>query len=241
MNLTLKTVLENIETAESRLEKLYNSRTDLQHNQGIFWYQKAYAEILKLSGRYELHPTIIAGIVSAFSPMTGWDENLITANNWLYGQFEGEKGFLLAHKKVSATTDRKKKAQNILAVPTKNRTDKEIYIDVEYNFRFTVSGKPSKGFKTLNFFRNLNNPFSGNFVTLDRHAINCLFYPDSNEGIAASTESAYEKVSEIYRIFAEKVNILPHELQAIVWVVFKDLKHEANPKYNKLSEFRKGF
>lgn len=75
-----------------------------------------------------------------------------------------------------------------------------------------------RGLKTRAFYENLLNPESSQQVTIDRHAYR-IAYPNGNEDL--SNPRVYERVAEHYRAAAVTVDLMPLELQAATWCIYR--------------------
>lgn len=80
------------------------------------------------------------------------------------------------------------------------------------------------GQKTTNFYLNIAHPDFAGPVTVDRHAHDIargVEWGNSNRGL--STMSRYDVLADAYREAAEDAGIKPHEMQAVTWVIWRDL------------------
>ena len=160
---------------------------------GTSWYNVAHEEARKLSDSYGLTVESAAGIIAALSPQTSWEENLRIADA------------LCADRTVSVhTADATRKALAILdgALP------------------LTVLG----GKKVRSFYRNILNPNRTGPVTIDRHAaaiLAGLSTPEWNRTHEKKLERKhfYRIATAIYRSAAHEYGLLPHQVQAISWLV----------------------
>lgn len=77
------------------------------------------------------------------------------------------------------------------------------------------------GPKTVNFFYNIYDPSSEYHVTIDRHMVNLA---SRIEGLIDPTPKQYGfLVSETLK-FAKSVNLIPNQVQAILWVTWRKRK-----------------
>jgi hypothetical protein len=87
-----------------------------------------------------------------------------------------------------------------------------------YEGRLSVT-QAVRGLKTRAFFENLLHPRMSQQVTIDRHAYR-LAYRNRNTG-DLSDPRVYERVAEHYRLVAAQLGMLPLELQAATWCLWR--------------------
>lgn len=79
---------------------------------------------------------------------------------------------------------------------------------------------PERRRKTHNFAETITNP-DHNIAVIDRHAIRVAFDIESAKEICI-TDKRYREAAEAYAIVADKNNLTVSQVQAIVWVTYKD-------------------
>lgn len=166
---------------------------------GVTWYSgqarqacdDIRAAVSAVHGRTISHRTA-AGILAALSPSTGWGDNTAGAIEFVC------TGSMLAQTPIN--NDR---ARSIL-----NGADPS-----------DVLG----GRKVRSFFANLNDPHRSGPVTIDRHALSVLFGLRLSERAQKVYLSlgGYTYAAAAYRAAARFLGMRPHELQAVVWVVWR--------------------
>ena len=162
------------------------------------WYWDAYNYALELSYQYNVGVTKVVGIIAALSPMKSWKENKRLAEEFLKGNQYGTYGKLIA------------KAREILALEHDQVNDENI-LDI------------LNGQKISAFYLNINHYEKATTVTVDRHAVEIAM--DSILDNHQMTAKQYTFFQNVYIIAADKLGYLPHELQAITWVAWRNLKH----------------
>jgi hypothetical protein len=77
--------------------------------------------------------------------------------------------------------------------------------------------------KTFNFYNNILNPSSPDWVTIDRHAINVWHGKEVNEVLRKKffNTLAYKKIANDFKTVAKKTGLLPNQVQAITWYAWK--------------------
>jgi hypothetical protein len=84
--------------------------------------------------------------------------------------------------------------------------------------------------KQKNFYLNIYHPDLEHPVTIDRHAYDAFFGMDTGTQDRPIDQSlydgdqVYDVVADTYRSLASELGILPHQLQAVVWEVWRSLK-----------------
>jgi hypothetical protein len=173
--------------------------------EGLRWYDEANEYSRELAARFNLPLQVVVGIIAAYSPQTGWQENKRYALSFLIHP-------KLRHK--SLTQDLK--ARNI----SKLTDEREIYAALSVN---------DKAFKTKAFFLNILNPDVVTSVTIDRHAIGvCIQHPNKTNALSDDygklTKQQYEFFERAFVKASAKLDILPQQLQAITWLSYRRLR-----------------
>jgi hypothetical protein len=153
------------------------------------WYFQVNDYCLTLSETYSVPLVKVAGILSALSPNTSFAHNIKSLEAFLR-----TKG----NCKVTTYNAQKNKALTI------------------YNSPDTITIDEVKailgGLKTMAFFDNIVRPASSQAVTIDIWMIRHF-------GINGSlTPKRYEIASNKIKKLAKELNLLPHQVQAKLWV-----------------------
>lgn len=140
------------------------------------------------------NPHLAAGVIAAMSPITPWERNKTLA----------ERAY--RDGKASGTLSRNcAKADAIMAGADP----------------LTVL----KGEKVVNFYLSIiGDPEA---VCVDRHAYDIaagVVTNDASRAKALGRKGEYEKIAALYREAARRLGILPSELQAVTWTVWRRLK-----------------
>jgi len=183
----------------------YQCATLAENNEGLQWYNDANAYARELAARFNISISQVVGIIAAFSPQAGWLENKRYAVT-----------FLLHPNSVLRSKVTIDKAKVILTL----RNESAIYEALSI---------ANKAYKTKAFFSNILNPDIHTSVTIDRHAIAaCIQKTDKvcalDESFAKLTKAQYEFFEQAYIEAAKQADILPHQMQAIVWTVYRRLR-----------------
>ena len=175
---------------------IYGQASEDEIQGGLSWYADAHNFAREQAEKHGLSIEIVAGIVSALSPGTDWERNKADAMQVLAGN--ESHGFGSYGHNV-------RKAFEIRAVGQQERVEKYFPAD-----------------KTFNFYHNIVNPAAAKYVTIDRHALSV--------GIGATradktvTKVEYRELARHYNLAAKKLGILPQQVQAVTWVVWRNRK-----------------
>lgn len=171
-----------------KLNQYFKTSNPNQMAQGKSWYKRAHDEACRISIDYDIPLHKVAGIISALSPSVKWEVNLRQAE-----AFIKDSSF-----RVSTYPNSRVKALYILE---NELTEQEVFN--------VLLGKYGKGKKTANFYMNILKPFSKKYVTIDRWIYRAV-------GIEFDTKH-YDEIAQYIKKQAILNNILPNQLQAVVW------------------------
>lgn len=183
------------------LIKLFHSVDESVKNEGINWYKEANQFCAQVSKKYDVPLNKVCAIMSALSPATNYEQNKKDTENFIKLQ----KKLI---RKYKCTTY----GQNV------NKA-KLIYLSDSDPIEFFSM---KTGAKTYNFYLNILNPNCDKSVTIDRHAYKIA----TGKPYSGLTKVNYEKIAQKYINAAKKLNLLPLELQAVLWVDYR--KREVN-------------
>ena len=177
----------------SNLQAVLDLATEADWSSGLNWYATAHAAALQLSGRYGISTVQAAGIIAALSPQNGWENNLTAAELFLQDPTR-DVHFHDACEKARAILQG---AQPLTAL---------------------------RGQKVRSFYRNIADPSRPGAVTVDRHAaaiLTGLTTPEWNSRYQKTLERRhfYRLAAAVYRAEARRLSILPHQVQAVAWLV----------------------
>jgi len=179
------------------LIRLYNESPDFS---GLNWYFEANSFAQSVANKYSLPLNKVCGMFSALSPGTNYEQN----KKDLIAMIEINQGIKRKGYKFVTYGQNILKAQNI-------------YNDIlEPDNAFN----PKTGAKTYNFYYNILLPDSPEYCTIDRHAYRIATGKEYN----SLTPKQYRDIAGHYVKAANKIGILPNQLQAILWVNFREQK-----------------
>lgn len=175
--------------------------------QGMSWYNRAHEFCKELGEELNLPLFHVAGVVAALSPLVEWSVNKQNARDFLQGtRVSVHTKSQIAKAHACLHTEYPEEIFNLLTI---------------------------KGTKTSWFFWNILYPDTASGVTIDRHAIgSCVFSPSNAAVIPDNyshiTINQYNFFMRVYMRAAEIRGILPHQMQAIVWEVYKSIRSKTN-------------
>jgi len=180
----------------------YRSADDLQVAEGLLWYSDAQKAAHNIAAKYGIAVYIVVAVISALSPNNKWSRNVVNADA-LIGAFLRGDG--IDAVKVSTYHAMKKKAWDILAA----RPD------------YDGAKRMLKGQKITSFFCDIMGEFN---VTIDGHARNIAY----NEKVGLTDDRTnigvreYRGLQAAYEEAAQRLGLMPYQIQAITWRVWRD-------------------
>ena len=188
--------------------RTYSKATQSDIDTGLNWYKVANKLCREMALKYDLRLSQVVGIVSALSPGTSWERNLIDAVALIDGLSNGIDVYDIV---VTTYSINKFKAYDIFVS------------DLFHNDIYKLLLGSSKDInKTSSFYLNILNPTESGRVTIDRHSIRVALglvnTPDQS-----LTEKRYFALQEAYNIAGAKVGISGLEIQAVTWGTFRRL------------------
>jgi hypothetical protein len=211
-------VVPDTDVAIERVIRVFRSAPDIDLIAGMQWYRTANAFCMELAVE---NPSIVrsvyhaAGIVAALSPQGSWEQNQRLARE------------LVEQDSTKCKEERLQTAREIM----QGDNPAEKLFDPKRQNR-----------KVRSFFMNIAFPDWPKIpddhllpdhiaelpphVTLDRHAWSMLFWDRTiTDVLVAPTKKQYEWGRCVFVAAAEQLGgILPHELQAVTWVVWRNPK-----------------
>ena len=184
------------------ITSVYNDADEYQHAEGLLWYSDALKSANLMAIKHGVPVYIAVAVIAALSPNNKWSRNIINADA-LIGAFIRGDG--IDSVKVSTYHKMKAKAWDILAA----RPD--------YNGAKAML----KGQKITSFFCDIMGEFN---VTIDGHARNIAYgervgLTDDRSNIGVRE---YRALQAAYEAAAERLGLMPYQLQAITWRVWRD-------------------
>jgi len=181
---------------------VYRDADETQHAEGLLWYSDAQKAAYNIAVKYDIAVFIVVAVIAALSPNNKWTRNIVNADA-LIGAFMRGDG--IDAVKVSTYNKMKQKAWDILAA----RPD--------YDGAKTML----KGQKITSFFMDIMGEFN---VTIDGHARNIAYgervgLTDDRTNIGVRE---YRALQSAYEEAARRVGLMPYQLQAITWRVWRD-------------------
>jgi hypothetical protein len=184
------------------ISSVYRDADETQHAEGLLWYSDAQKAAHDIAIKYGIAVYLVVAVIAALSPNNKWARNIVNADA-LIGAFIRGDG--IDSVKVSTYHKMKAKAWDILAA----RPDYE------------QAKTMLKGQKITSFFMDIMGEFN---VTIDGHARNIAYgervgLTDDRSNIGVRE---YRALQAAYEEAARRVGLMPYQLQAITWRVWRD-------------------
>jgi hypothetical protein len=200
--MTKQTTLVDHERMIANIMACYRAADSVQVNEGLLWYDDAQKAAHDIALKYDIAVYLVVAVIAALSPNNKWSRNVINADA-LIGAFLRGDG--IDAVKVSTYHAMKKKAWDILAARPDYETAKTML----------------KGQKITSFFCDIMGEFN---VTIDGHARNIAY--DEKVGLTDDRSNIgkleYRALQAAYEEAARRLRLMPYQLQAITWRVWRD-------------------
>lgn len=180
----------------------YRAADDVQVAEGLLWYSDAQKAAHNIAAKYGIAVYIVVAVIAALSPNNKWTRNVINAEMLIAAFLRGDG---IDAVKVSTYHAMKKKAWDILAA----RPD------------YDGAKRMLKGQKITSFFMDIMGEFN---VTIDGHARNIAY----NEKVGLTDDRTnigvreYRGLQAAYEEAAQRLGLMPYQIQAITWRVWRD-------------------
>jgi hypothetical protein len=186
--------------------------TDADRREGLGWYASANIFAQGLAAEYGITVRQAAGIIAALSPRLSWTLNMRFAHQ------------LCATGDAPVLTLSKRRARAILAGADPS------------DVLAAPKGSPRSGQKVRAFFALIADPASAHDVCIDRHAYDVWAgdVGDDTTRKVLDRAGVYDAVAADYRAVADAHDMLPHQVQAITWNVWKRTKPYDRPQHRAL-------
>lgn len=174
-----------------RLHAMLPDLTAGEWEDGRTWYVAAHGTARGMARLYGCGTSTAAAVIAALSPRIAWETNVDEAHEcFVYGDDWG-------YAALRANVD---KALDIIA-----GSDPEDRLG---------------GRKVRSFYRNIIDPYGSLDVTLDGWMATALDLPlyDNGNVPILQRKGGYDAVAEGFRLVADELGVMPHQLQATVWL-----------------------
>jgi len=181
---------------------VYRDADAVQYNEGLAWYPDAKQAAHDIAVKHDIPLYIVVAVIAALSPNNKWARNIVNADA-LIGAFVNGDG--IDSVKVSTYHKMKAKAWDIL------------WMFPDYDKAKAML----RGQKITSFFMDIMGEFN---VTIDGHARNIAY--DERVGLTDDRTNIgvreYRALQAAYEEAARRVGLMPYQLQAITWRVWRD-------------------
>jgi len=200
--MTKQTTLVDHERMIYNILEVYRDVSKTQHSEGLLWYSDAQKAAQDIAAKYDIAVYIVVAVISALSPNNKWARNVVNADALIAAFLRGDG---IDSVKVSTYHAMKRKAWDILAA----RPD------------YDGAKRMLKGQKITSFFIDIMGEFN---VTIDGHARNIAY--DERVGLTDDRTNIgvreYRALQAAYEEAARRIGLMPYQLQAITWRVWRD-------------------
>lgn len=177
----------------TRIERLFHAASVEERFEGITWYPRAKEFSERLARKYDLPVSTVVGIIAVLSPGMAWDRNMAEAEQCCL--LRGERFYWGVYSNV------REKLRQLLA----GADPLEV-----------VSGQ-----KVTAFYRAIMGDTEA--VVIDRHAkCAAMGITKQRDKNSAVSQKEYRELSDRYTRVAKKLGVNPRDLQAIIWVHWRN-------------------
>lgn len=187
-----------------RLLACWHSASNAQRDAGLHWYPNALAECRTLATRYGISTQCVAGVVAALSPGLRWEVNIDHAEQ------------AIAAWRAGASVDQPN-SWPVVGVYGRSNTRKALAILAGADPLELFSERTSP--KVRSFFLSILGDLTQ--VCIDRHAIAAWRGTPFTDS-APIRKSELDAARADYRLVADIVRVVPRDLQAVVWTVYRE-------------------
>lgn len=187
----------------------FHQATPAELDWGLIWYERAHEIAVRLAEIYTLDVSTVAGVISALSPNNRWGRNLQDAEAMIRAH---QLGLPQVRVRVSTYLPNKAKAWRLLSGADPDR---------EF-------GRQAP--KTRAFWRLIVQPDDPEEVVIDGHAVSIW----GGERVVLDQQKSltlgrYRQIAADYRDAAKHEELLPSQMQATTWLVYRRL-HQRDMK-----------
>ena len=189
-------------TLAGRVFNIYNAIPMADRNRDKDWYQRAHDAMRYYGAKYHSSVDIACAVCSALSPAMLWEENVWWTEAVL-SQSDRVSGYHYAESPMPSYRGYRHAWRKAALIATG--------VLAPYN-----AFDPRQAPKTFNFYHNLLDPCSPDYVTIDRHAMAAI-YPLRTKSDAIRGKE-YQAAANVYKDAARTLGLVPCQLQSIIWV-----------------------
>ena len=193
---------------ERNILGVYIRASESDRDEGLHWYRNANLTCQAIAARCNVGLDRAVGVVAALSPGREWGLNLLEAEELIKEWTKGRKG------------------RDLPQVGTYGRRN---VIKAERILSGDAPLEVLGGNKVRSFYANILDPLGSSEVTIDRHAKGLAIRSNSLKGATAEEDAnvsraEYPFYARHYVKVADRLGLIPHQLQAICWVTWRRLR-----------------
>jgi hypothetical protein len=200
------------------IEKNLAEATKEERAFGKTWYPAAHDLAARYAKHYHVPLDKVIGVFAALSPQKAWEDEMRIVDEF----------FQHPNERHGQTDDNMEKARRIMAGEKPD---------------VVLTGKKPQYQKTKNFYHNISDPTSTQWVTIDGHAAAMSVGHTADNIGQVMQNTHYETFAAAMKQVAEAHHMLPHEVQAITWLHWRNgapagrkPQKDSTPKWLKESE-----
>jgi hypothetical protein len=183
----------------------YAAATRRERLSGLRWYRTAHGIARDLYRTFDL-PSLAhgAGILAALSPATSWDVNVRDA-------------FALCGSDLAVVSTYGANRKKALAIRRGENPHR------------VLGASLNSGDKVRAFFYCIAAPSRSLSVCLDRHAVSAALGAVTDPSVVSALlrrKGQYERFADAYAAVAVELGLMPHQVQAVVWLAWRRHKVE---------------
>ncbi len=186
--------------SRKNVQKVLDEATELEFSEGKRAYEYYNQTLSEISENTGLPLSAVAGCFSALSPNSDYLGNLRSCKTVCLGYVGG-----------------KKESECIVSTYKHNRAKAWRILEGEHFYSVF------KGLKVRNFWRNLTEPDNPEAITIDGHMKNVWDYKVRIMSDSGLSKTLYAKLAWEFSRTARHNDLLPCQLQAILWLTWKRL------------------
>jgi hypothetical protein len=184
---------------ENNIHRVYRMADRHTLKEGMGWYQTTNTFAHGLADKHGITVRQAAGVIAALSPRLYWDRNMHYADQFCATGY------------APVLNLSRRKAGMIL------------FDNIDPDVAFAPASRNS-GQKVRSFFNCIIDPNCDD-VCIDRHAYDIAVGEKGND-VSRGTlrlKGVYDNIRDTYRSLANKIGIIPNQLQAVTWCTWKQL------------------
>lgn len=187
----------------TNIRDAFDKASNQERIEGINWYLRAHVECEAMATKYHIPTAVAVGVVAALSPGNSWERNMeharILINDFKAGLRDKDLPLVGSYGRGNVI-----KSERILLGEDPR----------------DVLG----GLKVRAFYECMLNPWNpaDSVVCIDRHTKSVVMGYRVADKDSTVTPKQYGLIAAAYRAVANQLQVAPHVVQAVTWVVWRN-------------------